>query len=105
MPAKSKSQQRFMGMVHSYQKSGGKASKAVKDAAKSMSDKDAEDYASTKHDALKEKLRNLIKQEIKSIDEAKMTHVLTKDIGKKKMKDLDVFQLNPFEAPVQSFKR
>ena len=69
MPAKSKSQQRFMGMVHSYQKSGGKASKAVKDAAKSMSDKDAEDYASTKHDALKEKLRNLIKQEIKSMNE------------------------------------
>lgn len=52
--AKSKAQQRFMGMVHAYQKGelDGKVSPAIKKAAASMSDKDAEDFASTKHKGL-----------------------------------------------------
>ena len=39
MPAKSKAQQRFMGMVHAYKKGelkGSEVSKDVKDAAKGM---------------------------------------------------------------------
>lgn len=53
--AKSKSQQRFMGMVHAVQKgelSPDKVGGSVEKAAKSMSDKDAEDFASTKHKGL-----------------------------------------------------
>ena len=49
--AKSKAQQKFMGMVHSMQK-GEKvpgASKELKKAAKDMPKKAAKDYASTKH--------------------------------------------------------
>ncbi len=57
--SKSKSQQRFMGMVHAVQKGelspsevGGKVEKA----AKSMKEKDVEDFASTKHKNLPEKV-------------------------------------------------
>ena len=68
MPAKSKAQQRFMGMVHALQKGEIKPSDVsdkVKKAADSMSDKDAEDFASTKHKGLpmkmkKEELQRLI---------------------------------------------
>lgn len=48
MPASSKAQQNFMGMVHKYKKEGGKASPAVKKAAKGMTDKAAKEFASTK---------------------------------------------------------
>jgi hypothetical protein len=48
MPAKSKSQQQFMAMVHNFKKSGGTASPAVKKAAAGMTDKAAKDFASTK---------------------------------------------------------
>ena len=55
MPSKSKSQQRFMGMVHNCKKTGKCASKEVAKTAKSMKDSDAEDFASTKHKGLPEK--------------------------------------------------
>lgn len=48
MPAKSKKQQRFMGMVYAAKEGGKPASKAVSEAAKSMSMKSAKEYASTK---------------------------------------------------------
>lgn len=56
MPAKSKSQQRFMGMVRQCQKTGKCASAAVKKAADSMSAKDAKKYAETKQSGLPEKI-------------------------------------------------
>ena len=54
MPAVSKAQQRFMGMVHAAQKSEDPTpySGDVKKAADSMSDKAAKDFASTKHKGL-----------------------------------------------------
>lgn len=53
MPAVSKAQQRFMGMVHATQKGDMEApSKEVEKAADSMKDKDAKDFASTKHSGL-----------------------------------------------------
>ena len=53
MPAKSKVQQRFMGMVHAAQKGElDNPSSEVEKAADSMSDADAKDYASTKHKGL-----------------------------------------------------
>jgi hypothetical protein len=58
--AVSKSQQKFMGMVHAVQKGELPANKVggdVADAAKSMKPKDAEDFASTKHKGLPEKVK------------------------------------------------
>lgn len=54
--SKSKSQQRFMGMVHQCKKTGDCASKEVKNAADSMTDKEAKDFAKTKHKGLPEKV-------------------------------------------------
>ena len=80
MPAKSKAQQRFFGMVDAYKKGElKKPSKAIKDAAKGMTKKEVEDFASTKTDKLPEKvnegvirlnedqLRSLIKESIHRI--------------------------------------
>ncbi len=56
MPAVSKAQQRFMGMVHAAQKDDMEnPSPEVSKAAASMSDKDAKDFASTKHKGLPDK--------------------------------------------------
>ena len=68
MPSKSKQQQKFMGMVHSLQKGDMKpsdASSSVKKAAQSMSDKDAKDYASTKHKGLPKRVRQEILNKLK----------------------------------------
>lgn len=54
MPAKSKKQQKFFGIVRALQK-GKKvkgATKKAKDTAKTISKKAAKDYASTSHDNL-----------------------------------------------------
>jgi Protein of unknwon function (DUF3008) len=58
MPAKSKSQQRFFGMVHACQKKGNCASDEVKKVAGSINDQDADDFASTKHKGLPEKVKD-----------------------------------------------
>ena len=73
MPAVSKKQQKFMGMVHALNKGEIKpsdVSKDVQDVAKDMKKKDAKDFASTKHKGLpmkKEilnKLKEMIRQEL-----------------------------------------
>jgi len=56
MPAKSKKQQRFFGMVHARQKGEDVGGPEVEKVAKSISKKDAEDFASTKHKGLPEKV-------------------------------------------------
>ena len=55
--AKSKAQQRFMGLVRRAQKTGEASSPEVAKAASSMSKSDVKDYASTKHKGLPEKKR------------------------------------------------
>ena len=55
--AVSKKQQKFMGMVHATQKGEKPASKEVSKVAKTMKKKDAEDFASTKHKGLPEKVK------------------------------------------------
>ena len=73
MPAVSKAQQKFMGMVHAAQKGDMETpSPEVQKAADSMSDKDAKDFASTSHKGLpnkkesmkitKERLKELVKE-------------------------------------------
>jgi hypothetical protein len=55
--AKSKSQQKFFGMVYAAKKGELKnPSPEIKAAAKSMSGKDVEDFAETKHKNLPEKV-------------------------------------------------
>lgn len=56
MPAKSKSQQRLMGMVHACQKTGKCASTEVEKIAKSIKSSDATDFAETKHKNLPNKV-------------------------------------------------
>jgi hypothetical protein len=55
--AKSKKQQKFMGMVYAAKKGKKPASKTVAKAAKGMSKKAAKDYAETKHKGLPEKVK------------------------------------------------
>jgi hypothetical protein len=83
MPAVSKAQQRFMGMVHSAQKGDMEnPSPEVKKAADSMSDKDAKDFASTSHAGLPDKkteqlnkIREIIRKIVRErmIDEMNIT--------------------------------
>ena len=62
MPAKSKQQQKFMGIVRAIQKGdvpAGKFSKAAQKAAKSMDKKYVKKYAATKHDDLPKKVKEM----------------------------------------------
>jgi len=100
MPAKSKSQQRFMGMVHALQKgelSPSDVSDKVKDVADRMDDSDAEDYASTKHSGKPEhvpkevvgvarKLREMIRQIIKENPSFIEKFKLKKEVAKRDYK-------------------
>jgi len=68
MPASSKQQQKFMGLVHALKKGDIKpsdVSQSVKDAAKSMSKKDAKDFASTSHKGLPRKVKQEIINKLK----------------------------------------
>ena len=73
MPSKSKSQQRFMGMVRAAQKGEKPASAKVAKVAKSIDRDDAEDFASTKHKGLpnrmkqETKVRSLIRKMVREI--------------------------------------
>jgi Protein of unknwon function (DUF3008) len=63
--SESKSQQRFMGMVHATQKGELKNPSAkVAKAAAEMSDKDAEDFASTKHKGLPNHVKKHKKEKV-----------------------------------------
>lgn len=68
MPAQSKQQQKFMGMVHALKKgemNPSDASPEVKKAAQSMSSKDAKDFAATKHQGLPRKVKQEILNKLK----------------------------------------
>ena len=68
MPAVSKAQQRFMGMVHAAQKGDMEnPSPEVKKAADSMSDKDAKDFASTSHKGLPDHIKEFIIREVRGV--------------------------------------
>jgi hypothetical protein len=81
MPAVSKAQQRFMGMVHATQKGDMDApSPEVSKVADSMSDKDAKDFASTSHKGLPDKKTeqlNKIREIIRKIVRERMMEEMT----------------------------
>ena len=63
MPASSKAQQKFMGLVRAVQKGEvpkSKVSKAIKKVAKDMKAKEVDKYASTKHKNLPDKVDELV---------------------------------------------
>lgn len=67
MPAVSKAQQRFMGMVHAVKQGETPASDNVAKAAASMSDKSAKDFASTSTKGLPDKIKEIILSELRSV--------------------------------------
>jgi Protein of unknwon function (DUF3008) len=73
----SKAQQKFMGMVHATKKGEKAPSKEVAKAAKGMSDKEAEKFASTKHKGLPEK-----KKKDEAVEEGQETLKKTGDTYK-----------------------
>ena len=82
MPSQSKQQQKFMGMVHALKKGDIKpsdVSQSVKDAAKSMSKKDAKDFASTKHKGLPRKVKQEILNKLKEYASKMGTNTLGGD--------------------------
>ena len=76
MPAVSKAQQKFMGMVHATQKGDMESpSPEVSKAADSMSDKDAKDFASTSHKGLPDHIKEFIIKELRGVK------TITKEYG------------------------
>ena len=71
--AVSKKQQKFMGMVHAAKKGEKPASKEVAKAAKSISGKEAEKFASTKHKGLPEKAEESDKKDKSDTDSKKVS--------------------------------
>ncbi len=68
MPAKSKQQQKFMGIVRAIQKGdvpASKFSKDARDAAKDMSKSDVKKYAKTKHKGLPKKVKQELLDKLK----------------------------------------
>ena len=90
MPAKSKAQQRFFGMVRAAQKGEGASSPEVAKVADEISDKDAKKFAKTKHKGLPEK-----KVEKESFEIDKSAH--KKVQRKSKMRNLARGNTNPNE--------
>lgn len=109
MPAKSESQQRLFGMVHTYQKTGklpndaGLAAKIKKIADgskgnKGISDKDAKDYASTKHKGLPDNVKEKTDMSFKDflLTEAKAAHAIKRS---KQRKDAYADKMSDEEKP------
>ena len=72
MPAQSKQQQKFMGIVRAIQKGdqpASKFSKDAQDAADDMKKKDVEDFASTKHKGLPKKVEQALREKIRTMVE------------------------------------
>ena len=80
MPAQSKAQQKFMGMVHAAQKGDMEnPSPEVQKAADSMSDKDAKDFASTSHKGLPDKIKEMVLAELRSVRAIQTDYAKTLD--------------------------
>jgi hypothetical protein len=105
MPAKSKQQQKFFGVVKSMQAGDtpkkGEAGKVAKD----MSKKEVDKYASTKHKGLpkkvkqetmkKSKLKEIIREEFfKALEEAKMTPAKVQKVQRDLVKTIDALKKN-----------
>ena len=82
MPAQSKKQQKFMGIVRAIQKGEAPASKFSKKArkvAKDMKKKDVEDFASTKHKGLPKKVKR--ESRVKSLIRKMVREIMKEDFA------------------------
>ena len=90
MPAKSKQQQKFMGIVRAIQKGdepASKFSKDAQDAADDMKKKDVEDFASTKHKGLPKKVEQALREKIRTmVEDYVETCGYTQSVDGKKLK-------------------
>ena len=79
MPAKSKAQQRFFGVVKGIQKGTGKGTGKAKKAAKDMSKDDVDDFASTKHKGLPNKVKR--EHRVKSLIRKMVREIMAEDFA------------------------
>ena len=115
MPAKSKAQQKFFGVVKGIQKGTGKGTGKAKKAAKSMSKKDVDDFASTKHKGLpsrikrETKVRNLIKKMVREvmaeINEGKLTEKAKRDYKAEYKKFQSSTKSKKYRAELNKYNR
>ena len=105
MPAKSKQQQKFFGVVKSMQAGDIPKKGAAGKVAKDMSKKEVDKYASTKHKGLpnkvkqetmkKSKLKEMIREEfLKALEEAKMTPAKVQKVQRDLVKTIDALKKN-----------
>jgi hypothetical protein len=111
MPAVSQKQQKFMGLVLAYKRGeipASKVSKNVKQVAASMSEKELEKYAGTKHKGLPKKIESIIPMsELKKIIASAVSEVLNESAGEKEEEKEQAPILTPEEkkARVESISR
>ena len=105
MPAKSKQQQKFFGVVKAMQAGDIPKKGEAGDVAKDMSKKEVDKYASTKHKGLpkkvkqetmkKSKLKEMIREEfLKVLEEAKMTPAKVQKVQRDLVKTIDALKKN-----------
>ena len=105
MPAKSKQQQKFFGVVKSMQAGDIPKKGAAGKVAKDMSKKEVDKYASTKHKGLpkkvkqetmkKSELKEMIREEfLKALEEAKMTPAKVQKVQRDLVKTIDALKKN-----------
>ncbi len=69
MPAKSKQQQKFFGVVKAMQKGDIPKTGEAGEVADDMTKKDVDKMASTKHKGLPKKIKEMIKEELQALNE------------------------------------
>ena len=105
MPAKSKQQQKFFGVVKAMQAGDIPKKGAAGKVAKDMSKKEVDKYASTKHKGLpkkvkqetmkKSELKEMIREEfLKALEEAKMTPAKVQKVQRDLVKTIDALKKN-----------
>ena len=105
MPAKSKQQQKFFGVVKSMQAGDIPKKGAAGKVAKDMSKKEVDKYASTKHKGLpkkvkqetmkKSRLKEIIREQfLKVLEEAKMTPAKVQMVQRDLVKTIDALKKN-----------
>jgi hypothetical protein len=103
MPAKSKKQQRFFGMVHARQKGEKVGGPEVAKVAKEIDFDDADDFASTKHKGLPEKVKDKDKKKKDKEDKMEESKTLWQQYCERRKCMDDVVKVPPHIAQGQGY--
>lgn len=108
MPARSKQQQKFMGLALAYKRGqvpASRVSKNVKQVAASMSEKELEKYAGTSHKGLPKRKNEVTVSEIKQMIARAVNNVIREGINKEESdkKELTPEQKRQFIEQVSRF--